>query len=116
MPVRRAPEEVMHELAVQVLRRIEAAFGLPQYVTWDRWITPLPQEPLMRGGIVELDKRVVPLFKLYRRLRERALVIRQLPLAVNVRLHEVLPAFPGPTGDCPIVDGQPLAAGCVQEV
>src|SRR5919109_857351 len=111
IPVRRAPEQVMHELAVQVLRGVEAAFGLPKHVTRDRGIKPLPEEPLMRGGVVELDERLVPLFKLHRRLCERELVIIQPPLDVKVRFHEVLPAFPSPTGDRPMVDCQSLADG-----
>src|SRR5882724_10140414 len=86
-------EEVVREVAVQLLSAIEATFGLAQDLPWNRRVKPVVQESLMGGRVIEGHEGLVRLLERRRGCGQGELVIVEATLDVEMGLHEILIAL-----------------------
>ena len=88
IPIGRAGEQRLGEVAGEFVRRVESAFRRSQDLDRDRREPPILQEPLMGRGVVGLDEGLMALLQLRWRAGEGELVVIQPPLNVEVGLHQ----------------------------
>ena len=80
IPVGGAREHGLGEVAGESLGGIEPAFRRSQDLDRDRREPPIAQEPLMRGGVIRLDERLMALLELRWRAGEGELIVVEAPL------------------------------------
>jgi hypothetical protein len=84
--IRRPWEHRVGEVARELLRSKQSAFGRPEDFDRDERESPILQEPLMGRRVVGLDEGLMALLERCRRAREGELIIIQAPLDVEMRL------------------------------
>jgi hypothetical protein len=99
VPIGRPGEQRVGEVTGQFVRSVEPTFRRPEDLDGDRREAPIRQEPLMGGGVIELDEGLMAPLQLGRRAGEGELIVLQAPLDIEVCFHPVEVAFTLRTDD-----------------